>query len=465
MSRALLLLFVSFGVLLGQDAETVLRTTVAYGTMLASRQMPDNVKAEAQKLGQAARTAAAAGQYGEAMRSYAQGTALVMGQEWTPAVEFTAGLQAKADHAVVAPGTLIRVTLKTMFAATRPLPEKVAVTLTLRRPNEMAGPPIAAATLVGPDRLPLTIEGMIPKDAAGDYLVDARLSLGEKSLPGRTIPVHVEDLTAEVSALRKRNPTEPTAAYALELFDRADRGEILPFRIDFKKEFARANTLLDTKNPFAGVKGDIRKAYRSPVDQTLQPYRLFVPSSYDGEKPAGLVVALHGMGGDENSIFDQYAAGRMKAEAEKRGLFVVCPKGRGPASMYRGAAEQDVLDVLAEVKRDYKIDPKRVYLMGHSMGAYGAWSIAMNHPDLFAALGPIAGGGNPAGLEKIKTIPQYIVHGDNDKTVPVAQSRAMVEAAKKLGTPHVYVEVPNGSHTDIVVPHMAPMLDYFLQPR
>jgi dipeptidyl aminopeptidase/acylaminoacyl peptidase len=389
----------------------------------------------------------------------------MLGQEWTPAVEFTAGLRAKAGHAIVAPGALIRITLDTMFTATRPLPEKIAVTLTLRRPNEVAGPPIAAATLVSPDRLPLTIEGMIPQEAAGDYLVDARLSLSEKSLPGRTIPVHIEDLTAAVAALRKRNPTEPTAAYALELFDRADRGEISPFRIDFKKEFARAHALLDTPHPFAGVKGDMRRAYRSPVDQTLQPYRLFVPASYDGEKPAGLVVALHGMGGDENSIFDQYAAGRMKAEAEKRGLFVVCPKGRGPASMYRGAAEQDVLDVLAEVQRDYKIDPQRVYLMGHSMGAYGAWSIAMNHPGRFAALGPIAGGGNPAGLEKIKTIPHYIVHGDNDKTVPVAQSRMMVEAAKKLGTPHVYVEVPNGSHTDIAVPNFAPMLDYFLQAR
>ena len=465
MTRALILLLLTFGVLLAQDAELVLRTTVGYSTMLASRQMTDEVKAEAQKLGQAARVAAANGRYGEAMQSYAQGTALMLGQEWTPAVEFTAGLRAKADHAVVAPGTLIRITLETMFKATRPLAEKVAVTLTLRRPNEMAGPPIAAATLVGPDRLPLTIEGMIPKDAAGDYLVDARLSLSEKSLPGRTIPVHIEDLAAEVAALRKRNPVDPTPAYALELFDRADRGEISPFRIDFKKEFARAHTLLDTKNPFAGVKGDLRKAYRSPVDQTLQPYRLFVPSTYDGEKPAGLVVALHGMGGDENSIFDQYAAGRMKAEAEKRGLFVVCPKGRGPASMYRGAAEQDVLDVLAEVRREYQIDPKRIYLMGHSMGAYGAWSIAMNHPGLFAALGPIAGGGNPAGLEKIKTIPHYIVHGASDKTVPVAQSRMMVEAAKKLGTPHVYVEVPNGSHTDIAVPNFAPMLDYFLQPR
>ncbi len=50
------------------------------------------------------------------------------------------------------------------------------------------------------------------------------------------------------------------------------------------------------------------------------------------------------------------------------------------------------MDVLAEVRRDYKIDPNRIYLMGHSMGGYGTWSIAMAHPDVFAAIGPISGG-------------------------------------------------------------------------
>ena len=81
---------------------------------------------------------------------------------------------------------------------------------------------------------------------------------------------------------------------------------------------------------------------------------------------------------------------------------------------YRGSAEQDVMDVLAEVRRDYKIDPNRIYLMGHSMGAYGTWSIAMAHPELFAALGPISGGGSTAGMAKIRDIPQYVVHGDNE---------------------------------------------------
>jgi predicted peptidase len=197
------------------------------------------------------------------------------------------------------------------------------------------------------------------------------------------------------------------------------------------------------------------------VDKTLQPYRLFIPAAYEGTKPAPLVVALHGMGGDENSMFDSYANGALKREADRLGFLVVCPKGRDSASMYRGSAEQDVLDVLAEVRRDYKIDANRIYLMGHSMGAYGTWSTAMDHPDLFAALGPISGGGDVNGMVKIRQIPQYVVHGDDDRTVNVSQSRRMVEAGKAAGAEIVYVEVPGGSHVSVAVPQFAAMFDFF----
>src|SRR5215831_8430756 len=162
------------------------------------------------------------------------------------------------------------------------------------------------------------------------------------------------------------------------------------------------------------------------------------------------------MGGDENSIFDQYANGAMKREADRLGFLVVCPKGRDSASMYRGSAEQDVMDVLAEVRRDYNVDPARIYLMGHSMGGYGTWSTAMDHPDVFAALGPISGGGSAAGMVKIKDIPQYVVHGDNDATVPVTASRTMVEAGKKVGANITYVEIPGGSHVSVAAPQIAP---------
>jgi predicted peptidase len=167
------------------------------------------------------------------------------------------------------------------------------------------------------------------------------------------------------------------------------------------------------------------------------------------------------MGGDENSMFDAYANGAIKREAARLGFLIACPKGRDKTSMYTGTAEKDVLDVLAEVRRDYRVDAGRVYLMGHSMGAFGTWSIAMRNPGLWAALGPVSGGGNAAGMAALKDIPQYVVHGDNDKTVPVNMSRMMVAAGRKAGARIEYVEVPGGSHSDVVVPQFGPMFDFF----
>ena len=279
----------------------------------------------------------------------------------------------------------------------------------------------------------------------------------------KSLPVRVEALGGEVRRLRARlealSLPDASAAYALEWYARADRGETNPHRVDLRAEFAAAHSILD--HTAAVRRGDMRRAYRSDVDRTLQPYRLFVPAAYEPEKPAPLVVALHGMGGDENSMFEAYGDGLLKREAERLGFVVACPKGRGSAAMYRGDAERDVLDVLADVRQAYRIDPARIFLMGHSMGGYGTWSIAMARPELFAGLGPIAGGGNPAGVEKIARIPMYVVHGDADETVAVEQSRRMVEAAKKAGAEVVYVEVKGGHHRDVVVPQIAPMLEFF----
>src|SRR5262249_26640193 len=148
----------------------------------------------------------------------------------------------------------------------------------------------------------------------------------------------------------------------------------------FVEQFAAAGAMLDDlaagREPFSGKHGDFRRAYRSAVDNTLQPYRLFVPDAYDNSRDFPLVVALHGSGGDENDFFDSYQEAPLKPEAQRLGFLVVCPKGREPNSGYRGAAERDVFDVLTEVRRAYRIDSRRIYLMGHSMGAYATWRLA-----------------------------------------------------------------------------------------
>jgi poly(3-hydroxybutyrate) depolymerase len=449
--------------MVAQDAGMVLRTLVGYRTQRASVALSEEQKKEVDDLARQAAQATSAQKYGEALRYYYHGTAMMRKVPWTPAVECAAGLEAHLDHLMVESGRTLTLTLKQLY------------------PCPTVEPKITASAVLGDDSLaadlpidqPARIK--VPEKSAGDYTIQVRLSGGVVA-PGspflKPLNIHIEPLAADAANLRARlakvgpkGAALSTVEYSLALYDLADRSEVSPHRYKFHDEFTAAAAMLDAveagRDPFAGRQGDIRKAYRSAVDQTLQPYRLFVPSAYDGAKPAPLVLALHGMGGDENSIFDQYSNGAIKREADRLGFLVVCPKGRDSASMYRGSAQRDVLDVLAEVRRDYKIDADRIYLMGHSMGAYGTWSVAMDHPDLFAALGPISGGGDTSGLAKIRHIPEYVVHGDSDHTVNVAESRRMVEAGKAAGIEVVYVEVPGGSHTSIAAPQFGPMLDFF----
>ncbi len=462
----------------------VLRTSVGYRTLRNSATLTADQKTEADRLSNEASQATQAGKFGEALRAYYHGMAVMRGVSWTPALEFTSGLQGRLDHAVVDPGQAVTVSLSPLY--TPPAGAKLNTTVFLVSKKDGAreislGPaaPLDAA------HLPFSEKVAVPSGAAGDYALEVRLSAdGETSPSGaarsgmiKSLPLHAEALSASAQHLRDRlaktsrktDRALPSAEYALAIYERADHGDANPAGYRFAEEFARANEILDAieagRDPFAGKRGDFRKAYRSAVDQTVQPYRLFVPEAYTPSKPNPLIVALHGMGGDENSMFELYGAGALKREAERLGFMVACPKGRDTASMYRGLAEQDVMDVLAEVRRDYNIDSGRIFLMGHSMGGYGTWSVAMSHPEVFAALGPISGGGNPAGMAKIAAIPEYVVHGDNDPTVPVSMSRIMVEAGKAAGAKIVYVEVPGGNHGSVVVPQLRPMLEFFAQQR
>ena len=460
-----LALFCSVAAALAQDAGLALSTSVGYNTQRASLKLTPEQAKEAERLGREATQATRAGKYGDALNDYAHGMAVMHGVEWTPDAEFASALRGKADHAMVDPGSSpkITITLAPLYATDRASAAKLSAAVFLAQAGQDSATPLAPKMAVDPAK-PFTEQVALPAGASGNYTLEVRLATAEGSTPEdlrpafvKAIPVHVEALSSTAAHLRdsiakvsaKDNPALATAAYTLDLYQRADNGLINPRTYDFKKEFASAQVIVDAlnagKDPLAGQHGDSRRAYRSAVDQTLQPYRLFIPDAYDGTKSAPLVVALHGMGGDENGMFDGYGK-ELTKDANKYGFIVVGPKGREPASMYRGTAEKDVLDVMAEVERDYKIDRSRVYLMGHSMGGYGTWSIAIDHPELFAALGPISGGGSPESMVKIREIPQYVTHGDDDRTVNVNSSRTMVEAGKKVGAPITYVEVPGGSH-------------------
>ena len=467
--RAALLLAAGGLALYAQDIGMVRRTAVAYTTQKNTLPLSEGARAEADRLAREAGQESRAGRFGDALRLYYQGMALMRNLPWTPAAEFASSLKTEVDHVLLEPGGRVTVTIEPLYTSERTALLKLTGSVWLVTPGRDRSPQrLGGEQTVEPDKLPLRVSVTLPADADGACTLDLRLAApaGAAAPTARTafnkaVPIHVGVLRAEVRRLREKVGSADNAF--LDLYERIDRGEVSPLRVDLRAELARANDLLE--HPGILPRGDLRRVFRSTADRTLQPYRLFVPDCYDAAKPAPLVLALHGMGGDENSMLTAYNDGQLKREAQRTGMLVACPKGRDSASMYRDAAEQDVVDVIADVRKTYAVDGARVYLMGHSMGGYGTWSVAMSHPDLFAGLGPIAGGGNPSGVAKIARIPMYVVHGDNDRTVAVTQSRVMVEAAKQAGANVVYVEVKGGGHGDVVAPQLGPMLDFFARQK
>jgi dienelactone hydrolase len=171
--------------------------------------------------------------------------------------------------------------------------------------------------------------------------------------------------------------------------------------------------------------------------------------------------------------------GQLQRLAEERGYIVVVPlgyrvdggygynNGSRPAEEARKLqlSEKDVLHVFDLVKQNYRIDPNRMYLAGHSMGGSGTWYLGARYAENWSATASFAGAATPETIPPIKPVPQLLVHGDADATVTVERSRNMAAALKKLGVEHQYVEVPGGTHGSIVAPNLKAMFDFFDKHR
>jgi poly(3-hydroxybutyrate) depolymerase len=204
-------------------------------------------------------------------------------------------------------------------------------------------------------------------------------------------------------------------------------------------------------------------------------YGLFVPSTYDKTKKAPLIVALHGLSSNPQQIM-RYPG--LTDLAEKHGYIVTAPMGYNSQGWYGQKppfvrkpdpenlfelSEKDVMNVLEFVRKDYTIDADRIYLMGHSMGGGGTIHLGLKHPDLWAALAPIAPAifHRPAELETIKRVPVILVQGDDDKLVRVGLVRPWAEKMKELKMTYEYIEVPGGGHVDVAFKNLPKIFEFF----
>ena len=192
-----------------------------------------------------------------------------------------------------------------------------------------------------------------------------------------------------------------------------------------------------------------------------------MPHDYKADKPYPLILFLHGSGetGDDGKRQTYVGLGPVLRMNEKRfPFFVLLPQSQERTWQADSKDAQRALDMLAAVQKEYKIDDKRVYLTGLSMGGFGTWSLAEKYPDRWAAIVPVCGGGDSSKAESIKNIPCWVFQGDADQSVSVDHSRKMVQALKDAGGNPKYTEYAGVGHNSWEMAYNTPELyEWLLQ--
>ena len=194
-------------------------------------------------------------------------------------------------------------------------------------------------------------------------------------------------------------------------------------------------------------------------------YVLFVPHSFKlANKEFPCILFLHGAGerGEDGELPVKQGIGnaiKFKNNEKTFEFFTIFPQARLKGSWKAGEPDADrALAILEEVKKDYPIDSKRIYLTGLSMGGAGTWSLAAAHPEKWAAIAPICGRGDPETATKIKHIPCWAFCGDKDNAKLVDSTRGMIKALKAAGSEPRYSEYPFVGHNSWDSAYVTPEL-------
>jgi len=173
-------------------------------------------------------------------------------------------------------------------------------------------------------------------------------------------------------------------------------------------------------------------------------YLLYLPDGYeDSDDAYPLLLFLHGAGesGDDLDKVKVHGPPKLIESGRDFPFIVVSPQSPG-----RGWDPQTLNALLDDLIGNLRVDEDRVYLTGLSMGGFGAWALATAHPERFAAIAPICGGGDPRTAARLKDLPIWVFHGAQDNVVPLRASERMVNALKELGSDVKFTVYPDAGH-------------------
>lgn len=183
----------------------------------------------------------------------------------------------------------------------------------------------------------------------------------------------------------------------------------------------------------------------------VQPYGVYVPSEYDPKARLDLTPLtwlLHSLTINHN----QYSATMpdlLRLACEERRSICATTLGRGPDGFYRQEAELDFWEVWRTLNQTYRLDPNRTIIGGFSMGGFGTFNMALDHPDVFAGMVILASAANEdeSRLENAKWLPYYHAHGMLDELVPYSdEALPTIEKLDSLGYRYVFDTYPTKDH-------------------
>ncbi len=176
-------------------------------------------------------------------------------------------------------------------------------------------------------------------------------------------------------------------------------------------------------------------------------YLLYLPKDYaENNHKYPLLIYLHGGGQKGNDLNKLKAYGPPYLVDKGRNYPFIIASPQCPDGKYWST--EDWFDALyTELTSTYRIDKRRIYVTGISMGGYGAWQVAVDYPDKFAAVIPLCGGLNDSTqVCRIKRIPVWTFHGTKDDLIAIDETERLVRGLEQCNGKVKFTRMNNEGH-------------------
>jgi len=209
-------------------------------------------------------------------------------------------------------------------------------------------------------------------------------------------------------------------------------------------------------DPLANRTGVFRRAFRSRLDDTLQPYSVRIPAGFNVSRRYPLLVYLHGSGDDDRGMLESLEL--------PDNFLAMAPRARGTSHVYvQDLAQEDIQEAIDDMITNYPVDSDRIVLAGFSMGGYGALRAFYQTPSRFRSVAVFSGHPSlpakwgvegqhpdfldPKYLKPFKGKNLFIAHGRKDQNLPFDVAERMVRALEAAGTTVQFVPDDTGHET------------------